>query len=107
MSTIESSISVTPDEDADERPRPSWWTAALTLGHLETRLHSTNRLDSPQEYRQALLMYAKKIADEGFRAKGEELVRELFGPVFWYVELLLLLLLVLHGRDFGVFGLLT
>jgi len=52
-------------------------------------------------------MYAKKIADEGFRAKGEELVRELFGPVFWYVKLLLLLLLVLHGRDFGVFGLLT
>ncbi|KAF4616734.1 hypothetical protein D9613_008669 [Agrocybe pediades] len=83
MSTIESSIAFTPDENAAEKPRPNWWSAALTLGHLETRLHSTRILDSPQEYRQALLMYAKKIADEGFRAKGEELIRELFGPVYW------------------------
>ena len=36
------------------------------------------------EYKQALLLYAKKIADEGFRAKGEELIKELFGPVYWY-----------------------
>ncbi|KAF8136971.1 histone transcription regulator 1 [Boletus edulis] len=55
------------------RERPEWWSTALTLGHLEV----------PSEYKQALLLYAKKIADEGFRAKGEELIRDLFGPVYW------------------------
>ena len=62
---------------------------------------STRLLDSPQEYKQvsgmrrrvrkdgadricqALLVYAKRIADEGFRGKAEELVKELFGPVYW------------------------
>ncbi|KAF8882180.1 WD40-repeat-containing domain protein [Gymnopilus junonius] len=83
LASIEASIAVTPDESAAEKPRPSWWSAALTLGHLETRLHSTKLLDSPSEYKQALLLYAKKIADEGFRGKAEELIRELFGPVYW------------------------
>ncbi|KAF8956290.1 histone transcription regulator 1 [Flammula alnicola] len=83
MTSIEGSIAGTPDESAAEKPRPNWWSAALTLGHLETRMHSTRLLESPQEYRQALLMYAKKIADEGFRGKAEELIRELFGPVYW------------------------
>ena len=27
----------------------------------------------------------KKIADEGFRGKADELIKELFGPVYWYV----------------------
>jgi protein HIRA/HIR1 len=85
MSAIEGSIAGIPDESAAEIPRPNWWSAALTLGHLETRMLSTKLLESPQEYRQALLMYAKKIADEGFRGKAEELVRELFGPVYWSV----------------------
>ena len=85
MTSIESSIAGAPDEGSAEKPRPKWWSTAVTLGHLETRLHSTKLLDSPQEYRQALLLYAKNIADEGFRGKGEELVKELFGPVYWYV----------------------
>ncbi|KAF8156781.1 WD40 repeat-like protein [Crassisporium funariophilum] len=83
MASIEGSMAGTPNEGAAEKHRPKWWSTALTLGHLETRLHSTKLLDSPQEYRQAMLMYAKKIADEGFRGKGEELVKELFGPVYW------------------------
>lgn len=85
MTSIESSVAGTPDESNAEKPRPNWWFAALTLSHLETRLHATKLLDSPQEYRQALLMYAKKIADEGFRGKAEELIKDLFGPVYWYV----------------------
>ena len=85
MTSIESSIAGAPDEGSAEKPRPKWWSTAVTLGHLETRLHSTKLLDSPQEYRQALLLYGKNIADEGFRGKGEELVKELFGPVYWYV----------------------
>jgi hypothetical protein len=30
-------------------------------------------------------MSTKKIADEGFKGKAEELVKELYGPVYWYV----------------------
>ena len=52
-------------------------------------MHAAKVLESPQEYKQALLVYAKKIADEGFRAKAEELVKELFGPVYWCVPYVL------------------
>ncbi|TFK49367.1 WD40 repeat-like protein [Heliocybe sulcata] len=75
-----------PGEDGYIEPgqaRPGWWNVALTLGHLETKMHTAKAVDSPQEYKQALLVYAKKIADEGFRGKAEELIRELFGPVYW------------------------
>jgi protein HIRA/HIR1 len=85
LSTIESSLSnnsAALSLDA-EKLRPTWWSAALTLGHLETKLHAAKVLDSPAEYKQCLLIYAKKLADEGFRAKAEELVKELFGPVYW------------------------
>ncbi|KII91275.1 hypothetical protein PLICRDRAFT_173153 [Plicaturopsis crispa FD-325 SS-3] len=66
-----------------ETPRPAWWNAALSLGHLESKLNAAKVLDSPAEYKQTLLVYARKIADEGFRAKAEELIKELFGPVYW------------------------
>ena len=73
------------DDGRAEKVRPTWWGAAMTLGHLESKLHAARALDSPQEYKQALLLYAKRIADEGFRGKAEELVKELFGPVYWCV----------------------
>lgn len=62
---------------------PPWWNAALTLGHLETRLHSARLLDSPTEYKNSLIVYAKRIAEEGFRGKAEELLKELSGPIYW------------------------
>ena len=37
------------------------------------------------EYKQALLVYTKRIAEDGFRGKAEELVKELFGPLYWCV----------------------
>ncbi|KAM6492560.1 histone transcription regulator 1 [Amanita muscaria] len=85
MSVIEGNVNGTPppDDVSSDRRRPEWWNIALTLGHLETKLHATKLLDSPQEYKQALLVYARKIADEGFRGKGEELIKELFGPMYW------------------------
>lgn len=86
ISTVESSVSERMPVGPSDKERPSWWYTALTLGHLETRLHAAKALDSPQEYKHTLVLYAKKIADEGFRAKAEELVKELFGPVFWCVE---------------------
>ena len=66
--------------------RPAWWTSALTLGHLESKLHAARVLDSSIEYKQILLVYAKKIADEGFRNKAEELIKDLFGPIYWFVS---------------------
>lgn len=64
--------------------RPEWWSTALTLGHLETKMHAGKVLEgSPAEFKQFLLVYAKKISDEGFRGKAEELIKELFGPVYW------------------------
>jgi protein HIRA/HIR1 len=70
---------------AGEKPRPTWWSAAMTLGHLESKLAAAKVLDSAVEYKQVLLVYAQRIANEGFRSKAEELVKELFGPVYWYV----------------------
>jgi len=62
---------------------PQWWKEALTLGHLEARILGSRILDSPGEYRTNLQLYAKRLADEGFRAKAEELLRELAGPIYW------------------------
>ena len=86
VATIEHIISEqTGPDDGANRERPNWWEAALTLGHLEARMQATRVLDSPTEYKQALLVYAKRIAEDGFRGKAEELVKELFGPLYWCV----------------------
>jgi len=84
IATVESVVSAGGDDNGADKQRPTWWSVAMTLGHLETKMHSARVLDSPQEYKQALLVYAKKIADEGFRAKAEELIKDLFGPVYWH-----------------------
>ena len=91
IAVLESAISerMSVDDGRAEKVRPTWWSAALTLGHLESKLHAAKALDSPAEYKQALLLYAKRIADEGFRGKAEDLVKELFGPVYWCVICLL------------------
>ena len=88
LTVLEGAISerMSVDDGRAEKVRPTWWNAALTLGHLESKLHAAKALDSPAEYKQALLLYAKRIADEGFRGKAEELVKELFGPVYWCVS---------------------
>lgn len=56
---------------------------ALSLGHLETRMSAAIALDSPGEYKLALQLYARKIADEGLRNKADELVHELIGPIYF------------------------
>ena len=86
VATVENTIGEqTGPDDGANLERPNWWEAALTLGHLETRLLATKVLESPAEYKQALLVYAKRIAEDGFRGKAEELVKELFGPLYWCV----------------------
>lgn len=89
IATLEARISdvkVSDEKESEaERPRevPQWWSAAKTLGHLEERQGAAKMLESSGEFKHSLLLYAKKIAEEGFRGKAEELVRELFGPVYW------------------------
>lgn len=58
------------------------WKNAMTLGHLEHRMDAAVALDSPSEYRQFLAVYARRLAEEGFRGKAEELVKDLLGPVY-------------------------
>jgi len=86
VASIESAISERIAPPPGTAQRPPWWTSALTLGHLESKLHAARVLDSSVEYKQILLVYAKKIADEGFRNKAEELIKDLFGPIYWFVS---------------------
>ncbi|GJJ10789.1 hypothetical protein Clacol_005017 [Clathrus columnatus] len=72
-----------PDRSLESIERATWWNAAKTLGHLEERQAASKLLDSPAEFKHSLLLYAKKLSEEGFRGKAEELIRELFGPVYW------------------------
>ena len=60
---------------------------AVSLAHLEVRMKAAIRLDSPGEYKQFLTAYAKRLAEEGFRGKAEELVKELLGPIYLCVPL--------------------
>ena len=85
IAMLEAGISELKDSDEHDpnTEKPQWWNAAKTLGHLEERQSAAKLLDSPAEFKHSLLLYAKKIAEEGFRGKAEELVRELFGPVYW------------------------
>lgn len=83
VAAVESSLNELPAPfDAPNREAaPEWWESALSLGHLEGRLQACFALGaSGDEYRRYLRNYAEKIADEGFRAKGEEFIRDLVGP---------------------------
>ena len=89
-----------PNPNADPSvERPAWWNTALTLGHLESRLHACRLLDSASEYKQALLLYVKKIADEGFRGKAEDVLKEYCGPLYWFVKEHLSFRLASHSRS--------
>jgi len=84
VASLEANISDLELNNGEQRGNTTpWWNAALTLGHLETRLHAARLLDSPSEYKTNLLQYAKKLSEEGFRGKAEELLKELCGPLYW------------------------
>lgn len=65
--------------------KPEWWNEAMEMGHLETRIRAAELLDSKEEYKHWLIRYAVVLGKEGFRARAEELVREMVGPIFQYV----------------------
>ncbi len=92
VASLEANISDLELNNGEQRGNTTpWWNVALTLGHLETRLHAARLLDSPSEYKTNLLQYAKKLSEEGFRGKAEELLKELCGPLYWYVSALIVM----------------
>lgn len=83
IAILESSLGELEVAPPPNKETPQWWIAAKTLGHLEQRMGAARLLDSQSEFKNSLLIYAKKLAEEGFRGKAEELVKELYGPVYW------------------------
>ena len=73
------------DGDAEKVGNDDDWKTALSLGHLESRLQSASVLGSLPEYRSFLGLYAKKLGEEAFKGKAEELCKELIGPIYQYV----------------------
>lgn len=57
------------------------WTSAMLLGRCETRLRAAELFRSRDEYGFCLERYAGLLGEGGFRAKAEELIRELCGKV--------------------------
>ena len=52
---------------------------------LETRLYASKLLGTAADYREVLMTYAAKLAEDNLVERADELVRELCGPVFWCV----------------------
>ena len=82
--------------DVDAAPeqndgKPKAFRAALTLGHLETRIAASLMVGSGEQWRDTVVDYARRLASESYVERAEELVRELAGPVFWYVPTLFFL----------------
>jgi protein HIRA/HIR1 len=55
--------------------------STVSIAHLENRIAGALQLQSKDEFRLYLLMYAKRIGAEGLRGKVEELLNSLLGGV--------------------------
>ena len=62
--------------------RQSDFESAVTLRHLETRMLAATILESPGEYKNYLLAYARRLADDGIRNQAEDLIKSLIGPIY-------------------------
>ena len=61
--------------------KPRWFNDATELGHLEMRIQACATLHSPNEFKTFLMAYARKIAEEGYKNKAEQVIKDLHGPV--------------------------
>lgn len=52
----------------------------VSIAHLENRIAAAEMLESKHELRTFIIMYARRIAEEGLRSRVDELCRELLGP---------------------------
>ncbi|ORX40750.1 putative transcription corepressor [Kockovaella imperatae] len=65
-----------------EGEKPEWWDVALELGHLESKVRAAELLQSKEEYKFWLIRVAGILGREGFRARAEELIKDLLGPLY-------------------------
>jgi protein HIRA/HIR1 len=72
-----------PPEQNDGKPKA--FRTTLTLGHLETRIAASLMVGSGEQWRGTVVDYARRLVEERYVERAEELIRELAGPVFWYV----------------------
>ncbi|EEB05901.1 hira protein Slm9 [Schizosaccharomyces japonicus yFS275] len=56
------------------------YETVVSVRHLESRMASAASNAFAKSYHDALILYAKRIAEEGMKEKLEELCRELMGP---------------------------
>ena len=57
--------------------------SSATLRHLEMRLQAAELLDSPTEYRNALLALGRHLAEEGLWNQADDLLRMFLGPIYY------------------------
>lgn len=83
------------ESDDDETPpvemsvpedKKSDFVIAVTLRHLEARMLAATILDSANEYKNHLVAYAKRIAEEGIKNQAEDLIKSLIGPIYYKPE---------------------
>ncbi|SPO24103.1 related to histone transcription regulator HIP1 [Ustilago trichophora] len=83
------------ESDDDETPpvemsvpedKKSDFVIAVTLRHLEARMLAATILDSANEYKNYLMAYAKRIAEEGIKNQAEDLIKSLIGPIYYKPE---------------------
>ncbi|KAJ1595299.1 hypothetical protein NDA14_000312 [Ustilago hordei] len=75
------SVEMTVPED-----KKSDFVIAITLRHLEARMLAAIILDSANEYKNYLMAYAKRIAEEGIKNQAEDLIKSLIGPIYYKPE---------------------
>ncbi|KAL4399463.1 HIR complex subunit [Malassezia pachydermatis] len=66
-----------------EHGLPAQRIVAATLRHWEMRMRAACVLESADEYREALLALAQRLAQEGIRNQAEDLLQSLLGPVYY------------------------
>ncbi|KAK9476234.1 TUP1-like enhancer of split-domain-containing protein [Lipomyces japonicus] len=54
---------------------------AVSIAHLENRIGAAILLNSKTDLQSNLIIYARRIAEEGLKDRVEELYKELFGPM--------------------------
>ncbi|KAG1050954.1 hypothetical protein G6F43_006809 [Rhizopus delemar] len=57
-------------------------TKVLTISHIETQLAVAALLNSPAEYKDWMIYYAKRLSEENAKQKAEELCKWLTGPPY-------------------------
>ncbi|CAO3610025.1 unnamed protein product [Mucor hiemalis] len=85
--TISNSVDPTTKLILDLANTDETTTAVVTISHIETQLAVAALLNSPSEYIEWMMYYAKKLSEENAKEKVEELCQWLMGPPYVPSEL--------------------